>query len=175
MSRTMKVLVAVVAAVVLALSIGVVAYAAGPNGNTNRTAVAQGYGCGLQGFGVNAVSDLLGMTPAEIQQLRLEGQSLVQIAATKGVTEAQLVAAIMEQKTAQVEARVTAGTLTREQADLMLQNMEQATIEAVNRTQTGPNGNGACGLGTGAGQGTARGGCGGMGAGGGMMRFGRAR
>jgi len=114
------------------------------------------------------VSDLLGMTAEELHALRLEGNSLAAIAESKGITVDELVAAIMAAKTDAVEARVAAGTLTREQADLMLQQMNQRTIEAVNRTATGPaewsmgarGGNGTC-----QGTGARTGGRGGMGAG----------
>ena len=105
-----------------------------------------------------AVTNLLGMTEDEIQALRQQGQSLVQIAATKGVTEEKLVDAIMAYKTTEVQSRVTAGTLTQEQADLMLQNMEQATTQAVNRTSTGPLGGQGMGQ---RGSGNGTGNCGG--------------
>lgn len=141
--RTKMLLILVSAAVVLALSIGAVAYAAGP-GNGARSAVREGFGCGLYNDDEGVVSDLLGMTPQEIQSQRLDGKSLVEIAATKGVTEAQLVEAIMTEKRTWLEEQVANGVLTQERADFMLQNMEQATIQAVNRTQIS-SGNGAYG------------------------------
>lgn len=126
------------------------------------------------------VTDLLGMTTEELQALRLEGNSLAAIAESKGITVDELVAAIMETKTEAVEARVAAGTLTQEQADLMLQQMEQRTIEAVNRTTTGPAEWSRGGNGSGGGNGTCQGamaGKGGRGLGaragiGGMSRLG---
>jgi hypothetical protein len=127
------------------------------------------------------VSELLGLTTEELQALRLEGKSLAAIAESKGITVDALVAAIMETKTEAVEARVAAGTLTRERADVMLQQMEQRTVEAVNRTQTGPaewrmGGNGNAKNGNGTGQGNAaRQGRGGAKAGAaGMSRLGNA-
>jgi len=142
MTKKAKLLVGVVTlAAVLALSLGSVAMAAGSTDTAAATTTCAGQRYGnswLSDICNEAVSDLLGMTPEEIRALRLEGKTLVEVAATKNITEAQLVEAIMTAKTAEIEARVAAGTLTQEQADVMLQNVEQRTIEAVNRTSVGP-------------------------------------
>jgi hypothetical protein len=84
-----------------------------------------------------AVCDLLGITQDELQSLRQEGLSLVEIAAGYGVSEEELVAAIMEVKTAYVEELVANGTITQEQADVMLANMLEKTYEMVNATDIG--------------------------------------
>ena len=96
-----------------------------------------------------AVSDLLGLSAEEIQAQRLEGKSLVEIAAAVDVSENALVTAIMAAKTDTVQELVAAGTITQEQADLMIQKMEQQTTLAVNRTDTGPFGQGGQGMGHG--------------------------
>ncbi len=116
--------------VITLVSMGAVALAAEPNG------VRAG---GPNGAGVcpEAVTQLLGMTQEEIQAQRLEGKSLVQIADTKKVTAEQLTEAILAAKRDQIQERVTAGTLTQEQADLMLQTMQQNVVRAVNRTSVG--------------------------------------
>jgi len=131
--------IALTLAVVLALSIGTATFAAGPAATTSSPTCGLGYGNSLQSAVCQAaISELLGMTRDEIHALRLEGKSLVEIAAAKNVTEEQLVAAIMEAKTEALQTRVADGKLTQEQADLMLQNMEQNTIEAMNRVTMGP-------------------------------------
>ncbi len=143
--------IALVGVAILATGIGAsVASAAGPTATTD----GQAY-CGLGGgfrFGGAVVDEvvtrLLGMTEDQIHALRLQGKSLVQIAATKNITEKQLVDAIMAYKKTQVQARVTAKTLTQEQANLILQQMQQMTTQAVNRTTVGPMG----GQGIGSGQ-----------------------
>jgi hypothetical protein len=112
-------------AVVMVLSLGAIAFAQ-----------SRGNGFGT-GSCPAAVTELLGMTPAEIQAQRSEGKSLVQIAAAKGVTEVQLKNAIMAERQTQLQERVTAGTLTQEQVNLMLQSMEQNIEQAINRTTTG--------------------------------------
>ena len=150
---------------VMAIGIGAtVASAATPTPTPNAQA-----GCGAGGgfrFGGAVVDEvvtkLLGMTEDQIHELRQQGKSLVQIAATKNVTEKQLVGAIIAYKTAQVQSRVTAGTLTQDQANLMIQRMEQNTTQAVNRTSIGPMGGQGMGYGQ-RGAGTGNGTCTGQG------------
>ncbi|MDP2931660.1 MAG: DUF2680 domain-containing protein [Chloroflexota bacterium] len=133
MNKRAKILAAtLVLAGLLAVSVTGVALAAGPNSPDGAPLNCGGMGCS------DTVSELLGLTPQEIQTQRQAGKSLVEIAAAKGVTENALVNAIMAAKKEAVQARVQAGTLTQEQANLMLQQMEQRTKEAVNRTTTGP-------------------------------------
>ncbi len=151
MGKSIKWLV-IMGAIVAVLAIGVgasVASAAGPTPTPN----AQAY-CGLGGgfrFGGAVVDEvvtkLLGMTQDEIHALRLQGKSLVQIAATKNITEKQLVDAIMAYKKTQVQAKVTAKTLTQDQANLILQRMQETITQAVNRTTVGPMGGAGAGCG----------------------------
>ena len=84
------------------------------------------------------VGDLLGLTHEEIEAQRHEGKSMVEIAAAQGVTEDALVEAILAAKKEAIQEKVEAGILTQEQSDRMFQQMEQRTIEAVNRTTVGP-------------------------------------
>lgn len=141
--RKLKVILPIVVGLAV-LIFGGAALAAGPlnNGNTPGTYDA-GYYCGGPGWGwggtnLDAVSKLLGLTTEEIQTLRQQGQSLVQIAATKNVTEDTLVNAIIAQGKEILQQQVTAGNLVQAQADLMLKNMEQAVRQMVNSTTTGP-------------------------------------
>jgi hypothetical protein len=138
-------------AAIAALSIGATVFAATPDAGAAATCPLNGEGNGPRGgwLGVNtgdAVAKLLGLTPEQLQAERQAGKSLVQIAATKNVTQAQLVDAIMAAKKEAVQSRVAAGTLTQERANLMLQQMEQATNQAVTRTTIGqPEGRGGAG------------------------------
>jgi len=152
-------ILAVSVAAVLALSLGTVAMAAGPN-NTDSKGACFGLGAGFsrQGICSDEVCTLLGLAPEEIREMRQEGNSLVEIAADKGISEQQLVEAIMAARKAEVQARVTAGTLTQERANVMLQNMEQNVVRAVNRVTigqpewAGANGGSQSGMGTGTAQ-----------------------
>jgi len=103
------------------------------------------YGCGARNGGwqnhgaiaSETVSDLLGLTHEEIEAQRSEDKSLVEIAAAQGVSEDTLVEAIVAAKKEALQERVAAGSLTQERADWMLQQMEQRTVEAVNRIAHG--------------------------------------
>ncbi len=105
---------------------------------------AQGAGDGWHGFQNKGaacgetVSELLGLDSGELCELRQDGVSLADIAAEQGVTVDELVQAIMAEKIALVQARVDDGTLTQEQADLMIQHMEERAELAVTRTTNGP-------------------------------------
>jgi hypothetical protein len=140
MGRKTKILgMAVAIAAVLAMVIGGAAMAAGPVNTANGVSNNYGLGARFGGQGVcpESVTELLGLTAEEIQAMRQEGLSLVEIAALQNVTEAQLMETIMAEKQLQIQERVTAGTLTEEQAALMLQNMEQNVLRAINRTTVG--------------------------------------
>jgi hypothetical protein len=141
MGRKIRILViAASLAAVLALAIGGVAMASSSGNSANNgtgNSFGQGNDSGGQGVCSSNVTALLGLTSAEIQAQRHQGMSLVQIAAAQNVTQEQLVQTITAERQAQVQARVTAGEITQEQADYMLQNMEQNIIRAINRTTTG--------------------------------------
>jgi hypothetical protein len=142
MNRKLKWLIAVAVAGLLVMAIAIPVMAAGPNGANNRSAntVQPGY-ASCQGLGLGpdqAVLDLLGMTQVQIQELRQSGQSLVQIAATKSVTEVALVNAILAEKQAAIQKLVSAGTMTQAQADTQLAQIRERVQLAVNRTTVGP-------------------------------------
>lgn len=136
---------------ILGLSLGMVAIGALMIGgsvfaDTSEEADVQGqcagYGWqGSQNTGVSCgetVDDLLGTTPEKRCELRQEGNSLADIAAEQGITVDELVEAIMTERIAAIQAGVDDGTLTQEQADLMIQYMVERIELAVSRTTTGP-------------------------------------
>ena len=86
----------------------------------------EGYGRGWQADVCNeTTAGLLGLTVEELQAARLEGKTLVDIAAEQGITEEALVAALIEAKTTEIQNQVAAGTMTQERAEYILQNIEQ--------------------------------------------------
>ena len=128
---------------------------------TPGAGIHQNAGYGLRGAPAWAgfqeeVATFLGLTEEQIQAERLAGKSLVQIAQAKGKTEADLVNVILSAKKADLDKALTDGTISREQAELMYDNMEKQVPQMVNRTTTGP----ASGQGRGAGNqtGTRQGG-----------------
>jgi uncharacterized protein YidB (DUF937 family) len=132
MKKNLKWLIGAVVAGLLVVAFTIPAFAAGPGGNSGSTTSAgqsQGY-AGYQGLGIGygldeAVTELLGMTPEEIQAERLEGKSLVQIAADQGISEDELVNTILAVKKEALDQLVSEGTITQEQADLRLTQMEE--------------------------------------------------
>jgi len=129
MSRKYKlVILAVGLAVILIAGLATTALAA----QKARTAAAaptnadyQAWGCPMLNGNYQAVSDLVGMTTQEIQAELQQGKSLVEIAAAKGVTEDQLVAAIIEPMKTFMQGQVTSGFWTQEQVDARLKLAEQ--------------------------------------------------
>lgn len=145
MRKNLKWLVAAVAAGLLVMIVAIPALAAGSNGASGDVlypAAQPGFGKGnWQGLGVGhneAVIELLGMTWEEIHEQRQAGNSLVQIAAARNVTEEALITAIMAGKQSAVQNLVDAGKITRAQADQRLAQMEERVRIAVNRTTFGP-------------------------------------
>jgi hypothetical protein len=148
--------ISLVVASLVALGIGTAVFAAVPVNSgavvcpVDENGYGGGYGrLGQAGSSNEVVAKLLGMTTDQLEAERLQGKSLVQIAATKNVTQTQLVAAIMGAKKASLQESVKAGKLTQERANLMIQQMEQATTQAVTRTTVGPPDNRGSGFGTG--------------------------
>ncbi|MFN8485743.1 MAG: hypothetical protein U0768_22095 [Anaerolineae bacterium] len=92
-------------------------------------------GPGGPGFGGQAVFDAaakaLGMTSADLQTALQSGQTLSAIAQSKGVSADTVKAAIVAAKKAEVDAAVTAGRLTADQATQMKQQIDQ---EAASQT-----------------------------------------
>ena len=126
---------------ITALTLGGTVFADTPAETDTQTYCA-GYGghC-FHGEGAicsETVSELLGLTPEALCELRQEGKSLAEIAAEQGVTVDELVEAIMAEKIDAVQAKADDSTLTQEQADLMIQQMAERTELAVNRTTIGP-------------------------------------
>ena len=142
MDKRVKLLaVGLVAAGLMVVSVGGVALAQEPADAGDIPAYG-GHGWGGQHGQVATCSvvgsDLLGLTPEELCAQRLEGKSLVEIAAAQGVSEEALVEAIMSARNESVQASVEAGTITQERADFMLQQMEQRASDMLNRTTFGP-------------------------------------
>lgn len=102
-------------------------------------------GGGMRGGGMpewagmdDVVEELLGLTTEQLQAERLAGKSLVQIAQAKGVSEAALTQAIMDDHKTDLAKLVSDGKLTQAQADAMLARMQDQVKLMVERTGVGP-------------------------------------
>jgi hypothetical protein len=86
----------------------------------------------------DAVAELLDMTQEEVQAERLAGKSLAQIAVEQGVSEQDLIDAMLSAKKDALAELVAGGKLSQAQADLMIQNMADRVKTMVERTDVGP-------------------------------------
>jgi hypothetical protein len=157
--RSKAILVAVLAAVlVLAVAVPVFAATNGPGATTLGTGY-RGYGHGpMLGAGLRGIdtaAQVLGMDAADLATQRHDGQSLAQIAQSKGMSTDTLIAELLKARKTALDAAVAAGTITQAQADYMMHNMSDNMADRVNDTDAGP----GAGAGAFRGQGM-RGGCG---------------
>ncbi|MEA3442281.1 MAG: hypothetical protein U9R04_02160 [Chloroflexota bacterium] len=139
MRKGIKILIGGLAVVgILAGSLTGVAMAASPDNTANsQTCRASGQAQGQAALCVEAVSELLGLTPEEIRDLRQEGNSLAEIAAAQGVSKDALVETIMTAEREAIQQKVADGWLTQKQADLILEKLENRIYGAVDREATG--------------------------------------
>jgi hypothetical protein len=141
MSKKFKLLtISLITAGILAVTAAGAALADGPTRIYGEAEAycGQGWGGGHGAICSETVSELLGLTHEEIETQRHDGKSLVEIAEAQGVRADALVEAILDAKGEAVQQKVEDGSLTQEQANLMLQQMEQRTIQMVNRATVGP-------------------------------------
>ena len=119
-------------------------FAQGPapaNGGRAQAPLNSGLGWaqGDPGLVCDAVADLLGMTRQEIYDARSSGKTLSQIANEKGVTDQQLIDAIVAAKEEAVTQALEAGQITQAQADQMLETIT-ARAELIIDKPLGPSG-----------------------------------
>lgn len=156
----------------IALAAGVIglftvgeAYAQSPTPTSptgSQTPWGHAWGRVCQGAGVvsDAITELLGMTQEEIYAERAAGKTLSEIAAEQGMTDQQLIDAMLSGQQVAIAQAVDDGRLTQEQADWMLAKMEaMAPFKLSN--PIGPGGMHAAGGGMGGMRGGRHGGWGG--------------
>ncbi len=102
-------------------------------------------GMGMGGIGANTaarqaiVTSFLGKTSTELQTARKAGKSLATIATEAGKTPADLIAALVRYDNAQIDAAVTAGTMTAANATTIKANVTTHVTNEVNNVG-GPKG-----------------------------------
>lgn len=87
---------------------------------------------GLRGEAGAVVSDLLGLTEAEIFEAFQAGTSLADLAAEQGVEVQTLVDALVDEAEANLAEKVADGTITQERVDAILENLEERITAGVN-------------------------------------------
>jgi hypothetical protein len=106
--------------------------------------VASGHGGGGHGGGhgmsssdITDAAKVLGMTDAELMTELEAGRSVADVAEAKGVDLQKVIDSMVAADTVKIEAAVTAGTLTRAQADERLANLVEHVTDEVNATGLG--------------------------------------
>jgi hypothetical protein len=97
---------------------------------------------GKGGAGVEVAAQALGMTADELHTALKGGQTLAQIAESKGVDVQVVVDALVASATNQINEKVASGELTQAEADEKLANVTDRVTERVNnpRPEGGPRG-----------------------------------
>ncbi len=85
---------------------------------------------------VSAVADATGMTAREVVEQWRDGQSLSEIAAANGSSEAAVLDAAVASATERIEAAVADGTMAQSQADVLLGSLAERFTEALNAVHT---------------------------------------
>ncbi len=103
------------------------------------------WGCVGRGMGIvgDAVTKLLGMTREQIRTERAAGKTLSQIAKEKGITDQQVIDAMLAGQKEALDQAVKDGRLTQAQADWLLARMKaMAPFELTNPFPMGGMGGG---------------------------------
>jgi hypothetical protein len=109
-----------------------------------------------------ALASLTGLDEATIMQQRAAGTSFLEIAKSKGVSEAQVIAEVTKLETAELDAAVKSGQITEAQRTQYLSGLQASIKQALTDTQAMPahgpgghDGDGPTGSATGSGTSTA--------------------
>ena len=145
-----KLILSIGGATMVGLVMAAGAMAAGPTGSPGP-ANGNGVGAGT------VIPSVLGLTQAQVQELRQSGKSLAQIAAQQKVDPQKLVDALESRWTERIDARVAAGALTSAEATALKAQVELRAKDMVNKTTLGGMQGVAVGAGNGMGQGNGMG------------------
>ncbi|MBN1963529.1 MAG: hypothetical protein JW910_02710 [Anaerolineae bacterium] len=89
---------------------------------------------------VRTVAEATGLTPAEVlRQAAAQGQSLAEFATANGADPDVILVDAIAAATAEVEAALANGSITQEQADAILADLEPAYTRMMERPLPGPN------------------------------------
>jgi hypothetical protein len=83
-----------------------------------------GYGW-MHEYMVSAFSEAIGLAPEEVQSRLQAGETMWQIAEAQGFTDDEIAGLMLEAREAALARAVAEGVITQEQADLMLERMNQ--------------------------------------------------
>jgi hypothetical protein len=103
----------------------------GPMGGGHR-----GFGgpSGIIGAGLDVVAKTLDITTDEVRTALEGGQSIADLAVSKGKTAQDVIDAVVAEATTKINAQVTAGKLTQSEADKIIANLTSLATDLVNNT-----------------------------------------
>ncbi len=127
---------------VFVLGVAIPAMAGGNNpvgtaGKYGKAAVSRGAQTMVQ-----SLAELTGKDVSDIQVQRHEGKSIANIAEENGVDQDALINTITKKNQEKLQNRLDEGTITQEQYDSCLQNMQENIKERLERSTTGGPGSG---------------------------------
>jgi hypothetical protein len=89
---------------------------------------------GLIGQGLDTVAETLGITTDEVRTALQSGQSLADLAVSKGKTAQDVIDAVVAEATTKINDKVTAGDMTQAQADQLIAGLTTGITAFVNGT-----------------------------------------
>jgi len=101
--------------------------------NIVRQGHRQGHRHGLAGARLTTVADIIGIDADALLEARRGGDTLAGVAEANGVSTEELVAALVNAVESRLADAVADGTITQEQADEKLADVEERITAAVNR------------------------------------------
>ncbi|MGZ4804834.1 MAG: hypothetical protein ACXV5U_00495 [Ilumatobacteraceae bacterium] len=104
--------------------------AARPSGPMGGRQILKGVG----GFALDTVAKTLGITTDEVRTALKNGQSLADLAVSKGKTAQDVIDAIVTEATTKINAEVTAKHLDQATADKIIANLKTLATDYVNNT-----------------------------------------
>jgi len=97
----------------------------------------------FQGSMHEVIAEKLGMTSEELYKARLDGKSIADLLKEKDISAADVVKAVIAEREAALDDLVKAKSITEDQKDLMLKNMEAMVENMIEAEGGGPGGAGA--------------------------------
>ena len=91
-----------------------------------------GFGGGILGAGLDVVATTLGITTDEVRTALESGQTIADLAVSKGKTAHDVIDAVVAAATTKINDAVTAGNLTQTQADKLIANLTTIATDFVN-------------------------------------------
>jgi hypothetical protein len=94
-----------------------------------------GPGGRIFGAGLDVVATTLGITTDEVRTALESGQTIADLAVSKGKTAQDVIDAVVAEATTKINAEVTAGKLTQDQADKLIANLTTIATDFVNNVK----------------------------------------